>query len=129
MLPAEQFEELIGDALDNLPPFFAEQMKNIVVLVEQWPSKRTMREMGLSSGQTLLGLYTGIPITERTQGYNMVLPDTITLYQGPIEQVTADWPQGTYLERVRDEVRHTVIHEIAHHFGISDDRLHQLGAY
>jgi predicted Zn-dependent protease with MMP-like domain len=129
MLPVEQFEILVGEALDDLPPFFGEQMKNIVVLVEHWPSKRTLREMGLSPGETLLGLYTGIPITERTQAYNMVAPDTITLYQGPIEQVAAGWSEGTYLERVRDEVRHTVIHEIAHHFGISDDRLHELGAY
>jgi predicted Zn-dependent protease with MMP-like domain len=129
MLPVEHFEILVGEALDDLPPFFGEQMKNIVVLVEQWPSKRTLREMGLSPGETLLGLYTGIPITERTQAYNMVAPDTITLYQGPIEQVAAGWAEGTYLDRVRDEVRHTVIHEIAHHFGISDDRLHELGAY
>lgn len=129
MLPAFQFEQLVADALDDLPPFFAAQMQNVVVLVEVWPSRRTLREMGLPPGQTLLGLYTGIPLTERSQSYMLVPPDTITLYQGPIENAAAEWGEGEYVDRVREEVRHTVIHEIAHHFGIDDDRLEELGAY
>lgn len=128
MLPVEQFEELVLDALDTLPPFFHERMNNVAVLLEVWPSKATLRSAGVPPGDTLLGLYTGIPLTERTHGYNLVTPDTITLYQGPIERAAAEW-EGDYLENVREEVRHTVIHEIAHHFGISDDRLRQLGAY
>ncbi len=68
-------------------------------------------------------------MTERTGGYNLVTPDTITLYQGPIEQAAAEQGEGEVLDRVREEVRHTVIHEIAHHFGIDDDRLVELGAY
>ena len=118
MLPAAQFEELVGEALDDL-----------VILVETWPSRATLRRMGLRPGETLLGLYTGIPLTERTHAYNLVPPDTITLYQVPIEQAAAGWDEGEYLDRVREEVRHTVIHEIAHHFGIDDDRLVELGAY
>ena len=129
MLPAIQFEELIGEALDDLPPFFQAQMNNVVILMEMWPSRRVLREMGIPPGQTLLGLYRGIPLTERTGGYNLVTPDTITLYQGPIEQAAAEQGEGEVLDRVREEVRHTVIHEIAHHFGIDDDRLVQLGAY
>ena len=129
MLPAFQFEQLVADALDDLPPFFAAQMQNVVVLVEVWPSRRTLREMGLPPGQTLLGLYTGIPLTERSQSYMLVPPDTITLYQGPIENAAAEWGEGEYVDRVREEVRHTVIHEIALHFGIDDDRLEELGAY
>ncbi len=129
MLPAAQFEELVGEALDDLPPFFQARLDNVVILVEVWPSRATLRRMGLSPGETLLGLYTGIPLTERTQGYNLVPPDTITLYQGPIEHAATEWEEGTYLDRVREEVRHTVIHEIAHHFGIDDDRLVELGAY
>lgn len=129
MLTEQQFEELVGDALDELPPFFQAQMDNIVILVETWPSRRALRDMRLGPGQTLLGLYTGIPLTERTHGYNLVPPDTITLYQGPIERAAADGEDGSYVERVRAEVRHTVIHEIAHHFGIDDDRLVELGAY
>lgn len=129
MLPIDQFEAMVVQALDELPPFFHEQMKNIDVLVEQWPSKRILRDMEIPPGETLLGLYTGIPLTERTQGYNLVAPDTITLFQGPLEQTAAMSGEGPYLDRLREEVRHTVIHEIAHHFGISDDRLHELGAY
>ena len=104
-------------------------MDNLVVLVEKWPSRQLLRQMDVPAGETLLGLYHGIPLTERTQGYNLVAPDTITLFQGPIEAAAADWDEGEYFERVREEVRHTVVHEIAHHFGIDDDRLHQLGAY
>ena len=129
MLTDQQFEDLVGEALDDLPPFFQARLDNVVVLVEVWPSRRTLRQMGLPPGETLLGLYTGIPLTERTQGYNLVPPDTITLFQGPIENAAAEWGAGDYHERVRQEVRHTVIHEIAHHFGIDDDRLVELGAY
>lgn len=128
MLSDEQFEQLAAEALDGLPPFFLDHLSNVAVLIEKWPSRRALREAGVPPGDTLLGLYTGIPLTERTQGYNLVAPDTITLYQGPIEHVAAR-QEGDYLENVREEVRHTVIHEIAHHFGIDDDRLIELGAY
>ncbi|MBP9503084.1 MAG: metallopeptidase family protein [Candidatus Promineofilum sp.] len=128
MLSDKQFDDLVGEALDDLPPFFRDRLDNVAILVEAWPSIRTLREMGLPPGETLLGLYTGIPLTERTQSYNMVPPDTITLFQGPIERAAAEW-EGEFLDNVREEVRHTVIHEIAHHFGIDDDRLVELGAY
>ncbi len=129
MLPDHQFEDLVGEALDDLPPFFQDRMNNVVILIEVWPSRRTLREMGVPPGETLLGLYHGIPLTERTSAYNLVPPDSITLYQGPIERAAAEWDEGEYIDRVREEVRHTIIHEIAHHFGIDDDRLVELGAY
>lgn len=129
MLTPQQFEELVGEALDDLPPFFQAQMDNVVILVEMWPSRRILREMEIPPGETLLGLYTGIPLTERTHNYALVPPDTITLFQGPIENAAAAWTEGEYFDNVREEVRHTVIHEIAHHFGIDDDRLVKLGAY
>lgn len=131
MLRPHEFDALIGEALDDLPPFFAAAMNNVVVLAAEWPSRRELREAGLDERSTLLGLYTGIPLTERTQGYNIVPPDTITLYQGPLEQAVADdlQPGEAYDEVLREAIRHTVIHEIAHHFGISDDRLEELGAY
>ena len=129
MLTASQFETLLGEALDDLPPFFQAQMDNVVILLETWPSRQTLRRMGLSPGETLLGLYTGIPLTERSHTYNYVPPDTITLYQGPMENAARDGDEGTPLERVREEIRHTIINEVAHHFGIDDDRLVELGAY
>ncbi|MEZ4519139.1 MAG: metallopeptidase family protein [Chloroflexota bacterium] len=130
MLPAAEFEALIADALDDPPPF-QEAMSNVVVLSAEWPSARDQQAARLGRGSMLLGLYSGIPLTERTQGYNLVPPDTITLYQGPLERVARQrLRQGeSYTERLQAEVRHTVIHEIAHHFGISDERLVELGAY
>ena len=123
-LPSDQFEALVVEAVAGLPIYFQEKLENIEILVAVWPSRDEMRRAGLSSGSLLLGLYQGIPLTERTHYYNLVPPDTITLYQGPIEMVA-----GRDESRIRRQVKHTVIHEIAHHFGISDDRLHELGAY
>lgn len=124
MLPYETFERLVVEALDSLPAFFQEKMNNVEVLVEDEPTADLLAEMGMNSAtDTLLGLYQGIPLTER-YNYNLVMPDTITLYQKPIETMAG----GDY-GRIREEVQQTVIHEIAHHFGIDDDRLLELGAY
>jgi predicted Zn-dependent protease with MMP-like domain len=123
-LPRAEFESLVVEALANLPTFFQEQLQNIEILVDTWPANSDLRSAGIDRRHLLLGLYHGVPLTERTSGYNLVTPDTITLYQGPIELVSDGNP-----ERIRAQVKHTVIHEIAHHFGISDDRLRELGAY
>lgn len=123
-IPPRKFEQLVAEALDDLPPFFQEKLENVEVLVQVWPTPHELRSVGLSRGYMLLGVYHGIPLTERTQGYNLVTPDTVTLFQGPIELVA-----GSDHEQIREQVRHTVIHEIAHHFGISDERLRELGAY
>ena len=123
-LTSQEFTIIVADALDNLPPLIVENMQNIEVLVEDWPSQAALQRVGISPGSTLLGLYTGIPLTRRTTGYGNVAPDTITLYQGPIERVS-----GYNLDKIRKQVMHTIIHEFAHHFGISDERLIELGAY
>lgn len=123
LLSRSEFEKLVAQALDELPPFFQEKMSNIEVLIQPWPTRNELDRAGVPPGSTLLGLYNGIPLTNRTHNYGLVPPDTITLYQGPIEQA-AGKP-----EAVLDHVRHTVIHEVAHHFGISDERLRELGAY
>ena len=124
MLPLNQFEALVDEALASLPTTFQEKMNNVAVLVKTWPTQDDLQRAGVPPGHTLLGLYSGIPLTRRTSGYNLVAPDTITLYQGPIEAAS-----GGELAQIRQQVRHTVIHELAHHFGISDDRLRELGAY
>ena len=123
MLTSSEFEQLAAVALDELPEFFQEQMVNVEVLVKQWPTRRELADAGVGPGYTLLGLYSGVPLTDRTHNYGLVPPDTITLYQGPIER------EAGSPEHVGEVVRHTVIHEFAHHFGISDDRLRELGAY
>lgn len=123
-LSRSEFEALVAEALDDLPLFFQEKLDNVEVLIRSWPTQGDLRRVGLSGGESLLGVYHGIPLTKRTQGYNLVAPDTITLFQGPIERAA-----GGDRQRIRARVRHTVIHEIAHFFGISDERLRELGAY
>jgi predicted Zn-dependent protease with MMP-like domain len=107
----ERFEELVGEALDELPVEFLRAMDNVVVLVE--PRHPEDPE--------LLGLYEGVALTERTSDYGGVLPDRITLYREALVEMCADE------DELRDEVAVTVVHEIAHHFGIDDATLHRLG--
>jgi predicted Zn-dependent protease with MMP-like domain len=117
------FELLVAEALDSLPSDIQEKLENVEVVVVWRPSPAQLRQVGLGPGHTLFGLYEGIPLTNRTSGYNMVLPDKITIFRQPIEaHCRTD-------EQVRQVVRRTVLHELAHHFGISDDRLRELGAY
>ena len=113
-----EFEELVGDALDSLPEEFATRMDNVEVVVEEEPSPEELAR--LPRGHTLFGHYHGIPLTGRGH-YDRALPDKISIYKGPIERAfrTPD--------AIREQVRRTVLHEIAHYFGIDDDRLHELG--
>ncbi len=119
----EEFEQLVVEALDNLPDYFQQKLQNIEVVVADWPTPAELQAVGLKPGQLLFGLYQGIPLTRRSSHYGLVLPDKITIYRLPIEQVCRT------REQVIERVQHTVQHEIAHHFGISDDRLRQLGVY
>ncbi|HIC88517.1 MAG TPA: metallopeptidase family protein [Anaerolineae bacterium] len=119
----ERFEVLVAEAIESLPPDILSYMDNVAVTVEWWPSPAALRRAGVSRRGTLFGLYEGVPLTQRGTYYGLVPPDKITIYQGPLEQVyrTPD--------TLREAVRRVVIHEIAHHFGISDERLRELGAY
>jgi predicted Zn-dependent protease with MMP-like domain len=110
----ERFEELVGDALDRIPPELTRLMDNVVVLVED----ESPKEPGESE---LLGRYEGTPLTERWGDYAGVLPDRITLFRNPLLRVC-----GSAAELVR-QVEITVVHEVGHHFGIDDRRLHELG--
>jgi predicted Zn-dependent protease with MMP-like domain len=116
------FEELVAEAIDGLPDDILAMLDNVEIVVADAPTAEQLDEAGdLEGGELLLGLYEGIPLTDRTSGYGMVLPDKITLFQGALEAVCPDE------ETLRAEVRVTVIHELAHHFGISDKRLRELG--
>jgi predicted Zn-dependent protease with MMP-like domain len=109
----DTFGQLVEAALDSIPPELGRLMRNVAVVVE---------DMGASPN--LLGLYHGVPLTQRTTtNYAGFLPDRITIYRLPIIHRCRD------LQEVVDSVRHTVVHEVAHHFGISDERLEELGAY
>ena len=120
----EHFENLVVEAIDSIPqPLFA-YMDNVEILVEEWPTVAQRRSVDLPDGNLLLGLYEGVPLTGRTSHYGLVLPDKITIFRRPILMVT-----GQDDAAIRSQIRRTVLHEIAHHFGISDQRLHELGAY
>ena len=106
-----EFERLVGEALDAIPPELGRLMSNVAVLVEDEPPP----------GEDLLGLYEGVPLTERDGWYAGVLPDTITIFRLPILRICETESD------VVDEVRTTVVHEVAHHFGIDDDELDELG--
>jgi predicted Zn-dependent protease with MMP-like domain len=111
-IPASEFDDLVSQALDEVPPELAALMDNVAVFVE---------DESQPGGPELLGLYEGIPLTERDSMYAGVLPDRILIFRGPILRSCET------AEEVVEEVRITVVHEIAHHFGIDDDRLHELG--
>jgi predicted Zn-dependent protease with MMP-like domain len=106
-----RFEELVSEALDEVPPEFARAMDNVVVLVEEFNDE----------APDILGLYHGIALTERTSSYGGVLPDRISIYRQPILSMCEDE------DEVVEEVLITVVHELGHHFGIDDARLHELG--
>src|SRR3954469_24836735 len=111
-MSAERFEELVAEALDTIPPELATLVENCVVLVEEEPGR---------DDPGLLGLYVGVPLTERDSGYTMAIPDRITIFRLPILDMCRSESE------VVEQVRITVVHEIAHHFGIDDPRLHELG--
>jgi predicted Zn-dependent protease with MMP-like domain len=117
------FERLVAEALEALPEVFRNRLENVEIVVEDWPDRRTMRLAGVRSPADLLGFYHGVPLTRRTSHYMLVLPDKITLYRQPILM------RCRTLEEVRDLVARTLRHEIAHYFGIDDDRLEEIGAY
>jgi predicted Zn-dependent protease with MMP-like domain len=109
--------------VDALPAFVQERMSNLEFEVRYQPSRDELGKHARHAGGDLFGLYHGIPLTERTTRYDMVVPDLITIYQRAHEQ------HCTTLQQLREQVAHTVRHEVAHHFGISDERLDELGAY
>jgi predicted Zn-dependent protease with MMP-like domain len=110
-MDAEAFEELVNKAIEGLPSEFAERLDNVAIVVEDTPSQAQLRRSNVARGNTLLGLYEGIPHTRRGNDYGMVLPDKITIFRKPIEADCRSDDQIVVL------VRKVVLHEIAHHFG------------
>jgi predicted Zn-dependent protease with MMP-like domain len=113
----EKFEELVADAVSGLPAEFREMLDNVEIFVEDWPSRQQLKDVGLKDKYELMGLYEGTPITHRDQGYNLVLPDRITIFQKPLEA------QCGSAAEIKREIVNTVKHEIAHYFGLDEDRL------
>lgn len=112
-MPDKEFEKLIADALDELPQEFAKKLDNVVVTFENWPNPMQIGKLRLSRRSLLFGLYEGVPLTNRGN-YSSVLPDKITIFKYPILMVSRDG------EDVKNRVKSVVMHEIGHHFGLSD---------
>ncbi len=119
-----EFEVLVRDVLEKLPKEFKNKLQNVDVVIEENLDMNTIKTLGLGAKGRFLGLYQGVPLKDRTHYYGIVMPDKITLYKQNIELVC----KTTGLD-IREEVRHVIQHEIAHHFGISDKRLKDLGVY
>jgi predicted Zn-dependent protease with MMP-like domain len=122
-VPPDKFEQLVWDAVDELPQALHARIRNLEIEVKYRPAADDLEYAGLDDPDDLFGLYRGVPLTERDTHYDLALPDLITIYQRPHEL------ECDTRDQLREEVRRTVRHEIAHHFGISDDRLDELGAY
>ena len=117
----DKFEQLVSMAIDALPDEFANRLENITLVVQDWPNSDQLNRLGLRYGQSLLGLYEGVPLTRRGVHYGLIQPDKITIFQKPIERKC-----GQNYNKVADEIARVVKHEIAHHFGITDARLKEL---
>ena len=121
VLSRQEFRRLVSQAIALLPPLVVERLENVEVVVEDRPTKEELAMAGIEPPETLFGLYTGTPLTERGSWYGMVLPDKVTLYQRSIEEVCRTKRQ------VREQIRTTLMHEIGHHFGLSEDELEGAG--
>lgn len=113
----EQFEQFINESMDELPQEYIKNMKNVVVTIADSPTPDQRQKQNLRSYQTLFGLYEGIPLTKRGSNYSFVLPDKITIFKKPIAQSSAD------MAALKAQVKHTLWHEIAHHYGLDHDRI------
>lgn len=118
----EQFDRIISKALDRLPQKYIKGLNNVAIIYEDEPTKEQRVKLKLRCNETLLGLYEGIPLTRRNSGYNLVLPDKITLFKNPLIATSESF------DDFKEQVRHTLWHEIAHFYGLDHDRIHKLEA-
>jgi predicted Zn-dependent protease with MMP-like domain len=116
----ERFRQLVDEALESIPDRFRDAMQNIAIVVEDEPALQQLRDVELEPPDTLLGLYQGTPLTERSWAHGNVLPDKITLFQGPIEE-SSDDEDDTVIA-----IGETLIHEIGHYFGLSEEEIEEI---
>lgn len=115
------FEQIVEEAVERIPWDIRRHLQNMVIAVERRPSRELLAEMGLSPNETLLGLYDGVPLSERSLTAPPLYPDTIYIFQEPLEELCSS------REELMEEIERTVVHEVAHALGISDERLEELG--
>ncbi len=120
-LSREEFRQLVARAVESLPSRVIERLSNVDIVVKARPTSEELAMAEIDPRETLFGLYTGIPLTKRSSSYGMVLPDKITLYQRSIEEGCRT------KEEIQMQIRTTLLHEIGHHFGLSEDELEEAG--
>lgn len=120
MVTDEQFERLISRAIDEMPEQYVNQLDNVVITYADDPDKYQRAKLQLRGDSLLLGLYEGIPLPQRGAGYNLVLPDKITLFKHPLMAVSHD------SETFYRQIKHTLWHEVAHFYGLDHDRIHEI---
>jgi predicted Zn-dependent protease with MMP-like domain len=118
----EQFESIINQAMDELPQEYIKGLDNVAITYDDEPTGVQRTQLKLRCNQSLYGLYEGIPRTKRDSGYNLVLPDKITIFKKPILSVSND------MQQLKSQVKNTLWHEIAHHYGLDHGRIHELEA-
>jgi predicted Zn-dependent protease with MMP-like domain len=116
----DEFSKMIGEAMDELPEEYVKGLDNVAIVYEDDPTPVQRAELKLHCDQSLYGLYQGIPRTKRGAGYNLVLPDKITIFKNPMLETVHD------MAGLKWQVKHTLWHEIAHHYGLDHDRIHEL---
>ena len=116
----EKFEQLVAEAITLIPKRFRREMRNIAIVVEDEPSAELLEEMEIEPPDSLYGLYQGTPLTERTSGYGNTLPDRVTLFKTPIEEDCDDE------DDVRAVIGETLIHEVGHYFGLSEEEIEEI---
>jgi predicted Zn-dependent protease with MMP-like domain len=117
----DRFEQLVEQALREIPKRFRKEMRNVAIVVEDEPSQDLLDEMEIEPGDSLFGLYQGTPLPQRSWGHGNNLPDRISIYQGPIEEACEDDE-----DEIRDCIAETVIHEFGHYFGMSEEEIEEI---
>ena len=115
------FQEVLRQALDDLPEPFRQALENVAIVVEEWPPGWLLDELGVPPEETLYGFYHGVPLPERSVSLSGNLPDKISIYRGPLQE---DFPRTAELRR---QIRMTLLHEIGHYFGMDEEELERLG--
>ena len=115
----KEFEKVIAEVMDELPEHYAQNMNNVAITYEDEPNLEQRRKLKLRGVETLFGLYEGVPLPQRGAGYTMVLPDKITLFKKPLLSAAHD------KKSFKAKVKHTLWHEIAHHFGLDHDKIYE----
>lgn len=116
----KEFDKIVAEAIDAIPEKYGKKIQNLAFVVEDEPTPEQRRKLHMHQSMALYGLYEGIPLTKRGAGYNLVLPDKITIFKKPVQQ------SSMTLAELKESVKHTVWHEVAHYFGLGHEQIHDL---